>query len=225
VQLRPGTGQILSDARRIPVPGNVLGEGVDLGGRETQGLGHDPDRRAGAHGVDVGHHSHVFRAESLVDVFITSSRREEQKSMSMSGILRRLGLRNRSNSRLWRIGPLAVISSATHDGIASGPPAAARDAFGARPPDDVVHHQEIMAESHLLDHAELFFEKLHRAGWYRLVAAGDAPEAALREERIGGLTGRHIHAREVEAAQLEVDVAAGGDVRCCVEGRRPPTVP
>ena len=67
-QLRPGAGQILPDARRVPVPGHVLGEGVDLGGGVSQGLGHDPDRRAGAHGVDVGHDSHVFVSESLVDV-------------------------------------------------------------------------------------------------------------------------------------------------------------
>ena len=68
-QLRPGAGQVLADAGGVPVPGHVLGEGVDLGGGESQGLGHDPDRRAGAHGVDVGHHSHVFVSESLVDVF------------------------------------------------------------------------------------------------------------------------------------------------------------
>ena len=103
------------------------------------------------------------------------------------------------------------VERVAHDGVAGAAPAAARDAPGARPPDDVVHHQEIMGESHLLDHAELLLEKLHRSGRHRLVAAGDAPEAALGQERVGGLALGDVDLGEVEGAQVEVDVAALGD--------------
>ncbi len=80
-----------------------------------------------------------------------------------------------------------------------------------RPPDDVVHHQEIMGESHLLDHAELLLEQLHGSGRHRLVEAGDAPEAALGQKRVGRLALGDVDAWEVEGAQLEIDVAALGD--------------
>jgi len=62
-----------------------------------------------------------------------------------------------------------------------------------------------------------FSEKLHRPGRYRLVAAGDAPEAALGEEGIGGLPVRHVGPWEVEDAELEVDGTTLRDTRCRLE--------
>ncbi len=168
----------------------MLGQGVDLGGREPQGLGHDAHRRAGAHGVDVGHHSHVLVSESLVDVLyhLVPARRTEVHvdvgHLAAVGIEKPLEQQIVAD-RLRR----RYVQRVADDGVAGRPAAAARHPFGACPPDDVVHHQEIMGESHLLDHAELLLQKLHRPRGHGLVAPGDAPEAALGQERVGRLAG------------------------------------
>jgi hypothetical protein len=69
----------IMNGRGVAVMGNVLGQGIDLGGSEPQRFGHDAHRRARAHGIDVGNDGDVLFTEGLVDVvddFISAGRAE-----------------------------------------------------------------------------------------------------------------------------------------------------
>ena len=106
--------------------------------------------------------------------------------------------------------------------VARRPPPRAGDALGAGPADDVVHHQEVVGEAQPLDHLQLVLEQGDGRGRHRAVEALDPAEAALGQQRVGGLVRRDGHLGEVVGAEFQVDLAARGDQgRACPGARRP----
>jgi len=71
-----------------------------------------------------------------------------------------------------------------------------------------VHGEEVLGEAELLDDLELALEARRDLGGERPVALFGALEAALPEQREGGLAGRQRVGGEEEAAETQVEVAA-----------------
>ena len=89
-----------------------------------------------------------------------------------------------------------------------------RDAVLLGVADEVPDDQEVGGEAHLLDHPELELEPLDRLGRDRVAVAGaqalagDPPQHRLRLLAVGGRV-----ARQQQLAQLDLDVAALGDLQ------------
>ena len=85
--------------------------------------------------------------------------------------------------------------------------------------DDVAHGEEVLGEAELLDDPELALEPRRDLGGERPVALRGALEAALPEQREGGLARRQRVGGEEELAEAEIEVAALR--RCARRWRRP----
>ena len=92
--------------------------------------------------------------------WITSPRRRMQKSMSMSGMLMRSGLRKRSKSRSYceRIDVGDAQRVGDHRAGRRAAARAHRDVVLAGVADEVPDHQEVAGEAHLVDHLDLVVE-------------------------------------------------------------------
>ena len=202
-QFGPLAGQVVAHLGGVAVTGHVLGEGVDLGGSEAHRLGRDAHGHAWRHGVDVGHHGHVLVTEGVVDVvddLVAAGAAEVHVDV---GHLPTVGVEEAFEEQVVTDGLRGGdVEHVTHQGVAGRAAAAAGDASRPGPAHDVVHHQEVVGESHLLDHGELVVEEFQRSGRHRPVEALHPPEAALGQQRVGGLTGRDGHLGEVVGAEF-----------------------
>ena len=99
------------------------------------------------------------------------------------------------------------------DAVAGRAAARVVDAAAAGELDDVVHGEEVLGEAELLDDLELALEARRDLGGERPVALRGALEAALAEQRVGGLAGRQRIGGEEEAPEAKIEVAARGDAR------------
>ncbi len=87
-----------------------------------------------------------------------------------------------------------------------------RDAVRLREADEVPDDQEVVGEPHLLDRLQLVAQTLLELGRDRVVAPLQALLALLDEvvERVASLG--HVEARQQDPAELDLDVAALGDL-------------
>ncbi len=219
-QFRPGAGQILADAGGVAVTGDVLGQGVDLRRCVTQGLGHRAHGRPGRHGVHIRHHRHVLSAEGAVDVVddlvatLGAEIHVDVRHLPPVGVEEALEEEVVAN----RVGG-GDVEGVADDGVTGAPAPRAVDAALPCPAHDVVHHQEVVGETHALDHGQLLLQELHRPRRHRPVHACQSPEATFGQQRVSRLTPRDGHLREVVGAQVEVHGAALRDQGRGIEGR------
>ena len=166
------------------------------------------------HGVDGGHHGDLVVAEALVDVLddLVAARRAEVDVHV--GHLAARRVEEALEEQLVRDG--VGVGDAQHvadDAVAGGAAARVVDAAAAGELDDVVHGEEVLGEAELLDDLELALEARRDLGGERPVALLGALEAALAEQREGGLAGRQRVGGEEEPPEAQVEVAARGDAR------------
>ena len=86
------------------------------------------------------------------------------------------------------------------------------DASSLGPIDEVLHHEEIAGEAHLLDHFELVFGALARLGRDLAVALGDALKHELVKIGLERVTRRNVVYGEQQVSEGDVDVASVGDL-------------
>ena len=193
-------------------PGDLARELVRLVGGEAEGAADDAHRRGRAHGVDGGDHGDLVVAEALVDVLddLVAARRAEVDVDV--GHLAARGVEEALEEQVVLDG--VGVGDAQHvadDAVAGGAAAGVVDAAAAGELDDVVDGEEVLGEAELFDDAQLALEARGDLGGERPVALLGAGEAALPEQREGGLAGRQRVGGEEEAAEAQVEVAALGD--------------
>ncbi len=202
-------------------PGHPSGEPVDLLRREPEGAADDAHRRRRAHGVDGGHHGDLVVAEALVDVLddLVAARRAEVDVDVRHLVARRV--EEALEEQLVRDG--VGVGDAQHvadDAVAGGAAAGVVDAAAEGELDDVAHGEEVLGEAELLDDLELALEARRDFGGERPVALGGALEAALPEQREGGLARRQRVGGEEELAEARGRGCSAR--RCGRRWRRPP---
>ena len=185
----------------------------------AEGSGDLPHGGARGHCGDGGHHGHVLAPETPVDVVdhLVAPRGVEidvdvghlaaggvQEALEEQVVLDGVGVGDPE-----RVG---------HDRVAGAPAARTTDPPRLR----VVHHvlddQEVLREPEIVDRAELSLQPRERLGRQRPVAALQTAPGGLREHGVRTLTARHLHRREVELPQSQVQVAALGDRQRRVAG-------
>ena len=87
------------------------------------------------------------------------------------------------------------------------------DAVLLREPDEVPDDQEVVGEAHLANRLQLELHPLLKLGSHRLVPLLQAVLAELDEVVEGVATLRHRELRQPQSAQLDLDVAALGDLQ------------
>ncbi|OPZ42933.1 MAG: hypothetical protein BWY94_01993 [Actinobacteria bacterium ADurb.BinA094] len=212
-------GELGALGEHLPEPGraaprDLAREAVDLLRRETEDAADDAYRRGRPHRVDGGDHGDLVVAEALVDVAddLVAARRAEVDVHVGHLAARRVEEALEEQLVLDGVG----VGDAQHvadDAVAGGAAARVVDAAAAREPDDVVHGEEVLGEAELLDDAQLALEPRRDRGGERPIPLGGAREAALPEQREGGLAGRQRVGGEEEPAEPQVQIAARGDAR------------
>ena len=153
---------------------------------------------------------------------MTSSRRFMQKSTSKSGIDTRSGLRKRSNSSLNGIGSMSVMrrANATSEPAPEPRPGPTGMPWSLAQLDEVPDDQEVARELHLLDDVELGAEPgpvlVGVEGLAQRLLLGESLVQPLLDPllqvAVGVLALGHLEVGQARVAEVELDVAAAGDV-------------
>ena len=191
-----------------------LGDAVDHAVGDPHHAARVLDRRLRLHlaeGDDLGHVAAAVLLGDVVDHALAAGHCEVDVDVG-HGLSARVqeALEEQRVADRVEIGDVQAVG----DERPGGRPAARpdRDAVGAGEADEVPHDQEVVGEAHLLDRLQLELEPAAQLGRLGAVALAQPCLGQLAQVRDGGLAVGHVELGQVQRVEVDVGVAALGDL-------------